>query len=91
MHRVGLSGPGHPKESELNCRKDRLAQVLGVKVRGKGYSKGWGVVLEIRKEISAWWLRPVISAAWRLGQENHKFKGSLDNFESPCLKTLKKG
>lgn len=68
MPRVGLPGPGHPKESELNCRKDRLAQVVGVKVRGKAYSEEWGVVLKIKKEISAWWLRSVISVAWRLRQ-----------------------
>lgn len=39
---MGLPGPGHPKESALNCRKDRLAQVVGVKVRGKAYKQRVG-------------------------------------------------
>lgn len=62
MSRVGLPGPEYPKELGLNCRKDGLAQVMRVKVGGKAHSKGWSIMVEIKKEILAWWLRHVILA-----------------------------
>lgn len=46
--------------------------------------------MEIKKEISAWWLRPITLAAWKLKEEDPKFKVSLGSFVSPCLKTLKR-
>lgn len=52
MYRVGLPGPGHPKESELNSRKDRLTQVLGVKVRGKAYSERWSEEIKITSLVA---------------------------------------
>lgn len=58
MSRVGLPSPEYPKELGLNCRKDGLAQVIRVKVGGKG----WSIMVEIKKEILAWWLRHVILA-----------------------------
>lgn len=58
MSRVGLPGPEYPKELGLNCRKDGLAQVIRVKVG----ANGWSIMVEIKKEILAWWLRHVILA-----------------------------
>lgn len=42
--------------------------------------------MEIKKEISAWWLRPITSAAWRPREEDPKFKVSLGSFVSPVSK-----
>ena len=47
---------------------------------------GYGVG---NQEISAQWLRPVISAAWRLRQD-HEFKVSLGNFVTPLSQNIKK-
>lgn len=62
---------------------------MRVKVGGKAHSKGWSIMVEIKKEILAWWLRHVILATQRLRWEDHKFKVSLGNFAKPCPKTLK--
>jgi hypothetical protein len=42
------------------------------------------VVKGMKEQV--WWQPPVISALWRLRQEDHEFKGSLGNTEKACFK-----